>query len=218
MVASAAMARQRTSATGNDAVSGGSAQRRAAALVPCAGGVRISRRFAGADAVRRAPRAIPRGFTLIEILVVLVIVAVLSIAATLALSGNAERRLADEAERFRALLAQSCQMAELGGREFGVVIDAEGYRFQRLDGTQWQGFRDGELRPRRWPEALRLDLTREGRPLLLATGERAMPQVVCFSTGELTPFVLTMALGEDARWRVLAREDGTLDSERVAAP
>ncbi len=159
-----------------------------------------------------------RGFTLVEILVVLVIVAVLAIAATLALSGNAERRLADEAERFRALVAQACHMAELGGREFGVVIDAEGYRFQRLDGTQWRGFRDGELRPRRWPEALRLDLTRGGQPLLLATAGRATPQVVCFSSGELTPFVLTMALGEDARWRVLARDDGALDAERVASP
>ncbi len=164
------------------------------------------------------PRA-SRGFTLIEILVVLVIVAVVAVALTLSISGNAERRLADEAGRFRALAEQACHTAELTGREIGTVLDAGGYRFQRLDGAQWREFGEGEFRPRQWPQALRLELARNGRPLQLATAERSAPQLVCFSSGELTPFSLTLALGDaPLRYRISGREDGGIASERLDAP
>ncbi len=70
----------------------------------------------------RFPVSDSYGFTLIELLVVVVIVDVLAAALTLAVAGNAQRRLADEAERFRALLAHACGQAELSGREIGAVL------------------------------------------------------------------------------------------------
>lgn len=156
------------------------------------------------------------GFTLIELLVVLVIVAVLAVAVTLAVAGSTERQLENEAERFRALLAHACNLSELTGREIGAVVDAGGYGFQRLDGDQWRAFGEGELHPRRWPGALRLGLERGGRPLELATPAHAEPQLVCFSSGELTPFALTLALGDGPkRWRVSGRDDGALVAEPV---
>lgn len=186
------------------------------------GTIRRSALSSRSDAGRHSgapPGAPPRaasGFTLIELLVVVAIVAVLAVALTLSIGGNAERRLANEAERFRALVEQACRTSELTGREIGAVLDADGYRFRRLDGTQWHEFGEGELRPRRWPPALRLELARAGRPLPLATAERTAPQLVCFSSGELTPFTLTLALGDSGpRRRVSARDDGTLMEERV---
>lgn len=158
------------------------------------------------------------GFTLIEILVVVVIVGVLALALTLAVAGNAERQLANEAERFRALLAHACGQAELSGREIGAVLDANGYAFRRLDGEGWHELGEGELRTRRWPNALRLELSRAGRPLELATAERTAPQLVCFSSGELTPFTLTLALGDaPLRYRISGTDDGTLKAERAEA-
>lgn len=168
----------------------------------------------------RFPISDSHGFTLIELLVVVVIVGVLAAALTLAVAGNAQRRLADEAERFRALLAHACGQAELSGREIGAVLDADGYAFRRLDGSQWNEPGERELRTRRWPEGLRLELGRGGRPLELASAQRPAPQLVCFSSGELTPFTLTLTLGDAAvRYRVTGEEDGTLKAERVdAAP
>ncbi|MBO9663880.1 type II secretion system minor pseudopilin GspH [Dokdonella sp.] len=163
----------------------------------------------------RIPNLQSRGFTLIELLVVVVIVGVLAAALTLAVAGSSERQLANEAERFRALLAHACGQAELSGREVGAVLDANGYAFRRLDGSEWRELAEGELRTRRWPNALRLELARDGRPLELATPQRPAPQLICFSSGELTPFVLTLALGDaPLRYRVSGAEDGTLKVER----
>lgn len=151
------------------------------------------------------------GFTLIELLVVLVITAVLVAALVLAVGGSAERQLANTTERFQALLGQACSQAELSGREIGASIGADGYAFSRLDGDTWQPLaKDGELRPRQWPSGLRLEFTRESRPLQLATPDRDEPQVVCFSSGELTPFALTLALGDAPRYRLQGEDDGSV--------
>ncbi|MEO5623689.1 MAG: GspH/FimT family pseudopilin [Dokdonella sp.] len=160
------------------------------------------------------------GFTLIELLVVVVISAVLVAALTLAVGGTPERQLANTSERFQALLGQACSQAELSGREIGTVIGTDGYTFSRLDGDAWRVLaKGGELRPRAWPAGVRIELSREGRPLELAAPGHDLPQLVCFSSGELTPFALTLALGDaPMRYRITGADDGSLKAERIEGP
>jgi general secretion pathway protein H len=150
-------------------------------------------------------------------LVVIVIVAVLAAALVISLGGSSERRLANESERFRSLLGHACDVAELTGREIGVVVSANGYAFERLDGDAWYRFdRTDALRLREWPDGLHLEFSRDGRPLDLAVPERATPQLVCFSSGELTPFVLTLVLGDSPmRYRIEGMADGSTKLTRV---
>jgi type II secretion system protein H len=159
------------------------------------------------------------GFTLIELLVVVAIVAIVTLALALSVGGNGERRLAAESERLQGLLAEACDEAELGGRAVGVAFAADGYLFVRLDGARWSGFpADAVLRPRRWPAGLRADLERDGRSLTPAStdgDDGVQPQVVCFPTRELTPFVLSLALGDAAAWRVRGAEDAQVTVDRV---
>jgi general secretion pathway protein H len=160
-----------------------------------------------------------QGFSLVELLVVVVIVGVVALGVTLSVRGTSERRLSREAERFAALVGQACEQAELGGREIGIVVDSGGYAFRRLAGTDWLDFpADGELRPRTWAEGLHAELAREGRTADLSSTPDGAPQLVCFSSGELTPFVLTLALGDaPMRYRVSGTEDATVEVKRVGA-
>lgn len=166
------------------------------------------------------PHPRSRGFTLIELLVVVVVVGILALALTLSVVGSAERRVEQQAERFRALVGQACEQAELGGREIGVVVAASGYSFRRLAGTDWQAEPpDGELRARQWMDGLRVALAREGRAVDLSkSGDKTPPQLVCFSSGELTPFVLTLSLGDVAPYRVHGADDASLAIDRAGAP
>lgn len=167
--------------------------------------------------IATAGQRISRGFTLIELLVVVVIVGVLAAALVISIGGSSGRVLGNTVERYQALLGQACEHAELTGRDIGVVVTAAGYTFQRLDGSEWRELGgSGELRARSWPDGLRLELSRAGRPLDLATPEQRTPQLVCFSSGELTPFALTLALG-DARMRIVGSEDGVVERERSEA-
>ncbi len=157
-------------------------------------------------------RSAHAGFTLLEILVVVAIMAVLAVALTLAVGGNVERQLDASADQFRARLSHACDEAQLGGREIGVALGGEGYAFARLDGDRWQGFgRNDELRDRAWPPGLRVMLERDGRVLTLGGVAARVPQVVCFSSGELTPFMLSLQLGEPpVQRRILGSADGAV--------
>lgn len=158
----------------------------------------------------------PRGFSLIELIVVVVIVAVLALAVTLSIGGSAERQLAREAERFEALVGQACAQAELSGREIGIVVDRGGYAFELLTSDGWQDLpTEGPLRSRQWVDGLGAELSRAGRRVDLAAGKDRAPQLVCFSSGELTPFALTLALGDAPHVRVSGAEDATFRTERV---
>jgi general secretion pathway protein H len=175
--------------------------------------------MAGTGGVRRATFAkVTGGFSLIEILVVVVIVGIVAVVVVLSIGGDADRHLRHEAERFQALIGEACAEALLRGREIGAVVAADGYSFRVLAGAAWQDDgTDGILRRRAWPDGVRAEIVRAGRPVDLARDADAKPQIVCFSSGEMTPFALRLRLGDTAPYRVVGTEDATLKIERAEA-
>lgn len=158
------------------------------------------------------------GFSLIEILVVIAIIGVVALAVTVAMSGaGGERQLEREGQRWQMIFDHACSEAELSGRDIGVWIDRAGYRFRRRHGAGWQTLiSEGELRPRRWPENVQVQLLRDGLSVELddmrtPSSDDATPAPVlrCLASGERTPFTLTLRLGELA-WRIQAPEQGPL--------
>jgi general secretion pathway protein H len=181
----------------------------------------------GQEAIRVAPRFRPGfapdtvvvGFTLIEILVVVVIVGVLALAVTISIAtAGGERQLARESERLQGLIDFACHQAELSGREIGLRLDRQGYAFSRLGFDGWSSDAlENELRPRDWVPGLGLELLRDGRLLRLAESDSEPPQIVCFSSGELSPFLLRLQLGDVAnRYELRGEADGRIVLDRVA--
>ena len=159
------------------------------------------------------------GFTLIEILVVIVIVGVLALAVTLSIAtAGGERQLAQEAERLQALIRHACNQAELSGREIGLRVDSDGYSFSMLAFDGWMdGEQKDELRPRVWVPGMRVELLRDGSVTWLPDSSSGQPQIVCFSSGELSPFLLRLQLGDVvSRYELRGEADGTVVLDRVA--
>ena len=152
-----------------------------------------------------------RGFTLIEILVVVIIMAVVAGAVTFAVGGvGGERQLARQAEQTQALIGYACEQAELTGHSIGVGVSTQGYRFSQFDHENWVPFGTGDLRTRKWLDTTRAALSRDGRPLEVNSDFPEKPQLVCFSSGEMTPFRLELGLSD---LRVTYRLDGEPDGD-----
>jgi len=99
--------------------------------------------------------ALSRGFTLLELLVVLVLAGLLLSLVSINVSPSPEQRLAREAERLGQLFALAADEARISGRPIAWEADLKGYRFV----TQVAGERrlltgDDLLRERAWDEGL----------------------------------------------------------------
>ena len=142
-----------------------------------------------------------RGFTLLELLVVIAILAVLMGTVLVGFTGaDEERRLRTLAEDIQMRLELARQNAVQRNREWGVHVQDNGYRFTEFEPqagiwvTQAQRpFATGGEVPR-----IGFDVEVEGfdlRPLGTPHPEEELPDIVLFSSGEVTPF--TWALVPD---------------------
>ncbi|WP_010186822.1 GspH/FimT family pseudopilin [Sphingomonas sp. PAMC 26605] len=90
-----------------------------------------------------------RGFTLIELMVVVTIIGLASAAVVLALP-DPRGRLADEAARFAARASAARDLAVVGAKPISVWISEGGYGFdERVDGD-WVAMAEKPLRVTQW--------------------------------------------------------------------
>lgn len=143
---------------------------------------------------RTPPARQSRGFTLLEVLVVILMVGLLASTLTLAQSDHGPQHAKREAERLRSLLVLLREDAMLERQELGVRIEPDGYSVHRLDADgRWIPASD--YRPQQLPDSLRLHLELgEQAPGLGAPVPRPGPQLLVLSSDELTPFSLQIEL------------------------
>ncbi|MGH8148538.1 MAG: type II secretion system minor pseudopilin GspH [Steroidobacteraceae bacterium] len=165
------------------------------------------------QATRAAATSRAHGFTLIEILVVCVIIAVVAAGAILSLSAlGQDHELETERDRLVDLMNYARDQASLQTRELGLYCTEDGYRFLEFDpSTQlWKAFPpDDPLSERELPAGLQLSLQVESHDVVLGTAADAThlaetdaaglkPHIMIFSNGDLTSFRLTLErLGTD---------------------
>ena len=111
------------------------------------------------------------GFTLLEILVVVIIIGIVVSMAMISINVlGRDRQMDEEARRLQAVLSQAREDAMLEGRDVGLRLDVRGYDFVRYDARQdrWDTVPgDPLLRERAWPDGLEAELWMESRLIQL---------------------------------------------------
>ena len=100
------------------------------------------------------------GYTLVELLVVLVVLGIMLGLASLSISPDPRARLRRDAERLETLFALAAEEAQLSSQPLAWRGDENGYAFFRRDRDQWAPLEsDPQFRARSWDLApMRLTL------------------------------------------------------------
>jgi len=129
-----------------------------------------------------------KGFTLIEMMVVVVIAAIMMGAVTLSFPNNqADELLEKEGNRLVALINFAQDEATLQSREFALAFDATGYAFYFNDQGSWVAAEEAFSR-NTFPDVIKPALYLEGERIALSKKKNLKPQILILSTGEVTPF------------------------------
>jgi general secretion pathway protein H len=141
-----------------------------------------------------------RGFTLLELMIVIVVIGVLLGMVSFATGRNPAHQVRQEAHGVARVIQQLRERAVLEGREFGVRLSADGYRAMRLDVRGWLPVAAFY----RWPENVLPRLEQDGYSLSLGADE-GPPQLLMLSSDETSAFTLTFVT-RDRAWLSLSSD------------
>jgi len=145
-----------------------------------------------------------RGFTLVEILVVVVVIAIVVSLAVLSIGVTGrDSQLDEESRRIEGLVGLLHERALLEGRDFGLRLEPTAYEFVVYDPLRdrWQTIEnETEYRHRELPKGLSFQLELDSHVVVIKPIDRSLtgdssvpgPQVAIAASGEGTPFRLTL--------------------------
>ncbi len=163
-----------------------------------------------------AARRLETGFTLVEMMVVLLIIGIIVTFAGFSLRGDPwADRMNEEMHRLAALLSLASEEAVLEARELAVRFDPDGYRFLYLYNGRWVEITEDEvLRERTLPKGIELELRLQEAADEPDDEQQQAPQVYILSSGEMTPFRVQLIQPElDYRYEIRADLLGHLEQQ-----
>ncbi|MBX9813068.1 MAG: type II secretion system protein GspH [Proteobacteria bacterium SG_bin5] len=146
--------------------------------------------------MRRRPRA-EAGFTLIELMIVIAVIALMSALVVLALP-DPRGRVIDAAERFAARARTAHDLAIVEGRSMSIWVSPGGYGFDKRDAGRWVPMSDKPMTVSSWGADIRpvLDEARS-RIIFDSTGLASAPMRVQLRRGSEAAAVVT--IGADGK-------------------
>lgn len=137
------------------------------------------------------------GFTLIEMMVVVLLIGIITSFAVLSLKSDRwEEELQRQLQRLTALVSAGSEQAVMRSEELAILFDDDKYSFMVLRNREWKPITDDRLlRKRTLPKGITLRLKVEELDFQFGEEDKkkkTKPMVLLFSSGEITPFTVTL--------------------------
>ncbi len=175
------------------------------------------------------------GFSLLELIIVLVIIGVVVGAISISITDTRGDNLHFEARRLAARLSLAVDEAVLINQELGFAVETDAYQFLSLNDERWQLISselDNQLREQQLPEGMEIQISIDNlfssfqqstkiNQLFKEKEQEAdededselavRPQIYLMSSGEINPFVLL--IGYDDEDPVFYQIEGSFDGK-----
>jgi|TARA_B110000116_G_scaffold250007_2_gene244078 general secretion pathway protein H len=168
-----------------------------------------------------------QGFTLIELMVVVVIIGVMAALSTMSVGGNDMRRLQSEANRLQQFITLTQDEAIFRQKNFGLYLSSSNeYSLLTFDPQThlWVISEEETFQAYPLPGGIDIDILVDGEIQQLPVPksvqenweddedfdieERLLPQILMLASGEVSPFEIELTLNNDSLLSVLIFTDG----------
>jgi general secretion pathway protein H len=157
------------------------------------------------------------GFTLIEILMVIVIISILSGIALLRMTRNQQKQLGYFANSLSHSITLAEQEAMLQSVTLGLAFTATSFQFfhyQTKKKCHWQALTDKIYGLHYLPDNTQITLKIQNKIALL----EGHPQIIIAMSGEVTPFTLLMGKkGQKPTYQIIGDENSKISSQLIHA-
>ncbi len=154
-----------------------------------------------------------RGFTLIEVAVVMLVIVIVLGLVSVNLEPDRDSIVRDEANRLALLLQTAQQESILQGKVIAVVVERQGYRFLVMDDkSEFKPLSQDDVL---YPRALPSDIVISSVDIDGASNTEK-PRLVLLPTGELSVFTVTLSRGK-TRWLVKGSLTGEITAQIAPA-
>jgi general secretion pathway protein H len=141
------------------------------------------------------------GFTLVELMVVLAVLALAATIVILTIPGS-NARVHDEADRLAVRIASLRDLAIVEGRPMALVVSPSGYGFERREVGGWAVLPGRGFARHNWPRGVRLTDPADGAPLRIAfdpVGMTSARTVLTIGDSAVSARLTVSATGEVTR-------------------
>lgn len=158
------------------------------------------------------------GFTLIEIIVVVVIIGVFAVVMTLSFGDASARQSEQYLQRILALVNLATEQAVFNSRDYGLSFRKDGYHFYELEDGRWKYLTsDRMFKERELPAGLTHSLYLEGIKVVLEEETKARPQIFITSDGEISFFRLDVSDNRQHIYRLARNDEGLFTIAQVGS-
>lgn len=155
----------------------------------------------------------PDGYTLVEILVVMLIISIVTSVGLLSIRYNDNKRMESIANEITQLFMLAEEQAMLQPATYGVIIDNKTLQFTQLQHaekqTTWQPLQDHVFKQQVMPGDIEMQLKIKNADSSVTANNQ--PQVIISENGDITPFTLYIGKqGEKPKYSVVGYSDGSV--------
>ncbi len=165
------------------------------------------------------PSRLQKGFTLIEILVVIVLLGIIMTFAMISIGNTQSEKLEEDMRRLLQIMRLAHEEAITNQQTLAMKFSSHGYALQRYDdkGKIWIRVTEPAFfRPRKLDEDYEIKLVQDGLGVSLT--DKDSGKVLFYSSGEMTPFELSISLPDsDTDYRLSGNLMGKLSIEGLQA-
>ncbi|VAX11515.1 hypothetical protein MNBD_GAMMA25-1016 [hydrothermal vent metagenome] len=168
--------------------------------------------------------SLQQGFTLIEILVVMILLGIVMTIAVISIGNSQSEQLEEDMRRLLQIARLTHEEAIINQQTLAIKFSKHGYSIQRFEaqGRVWIPVTEPAFfLPKELDESYEIKLFQDGLSVSLEENDSEKEdsgKVLMYSSGEMTPFELTISLPDsEIEYRLTADLMGKLEIEDLQA-